>query len=505
MEGKHRIRNLFVRMLFLALLGWAVALVRAVRRRQGWDEWSDGEEEWATPRAASVDEQSIEPQATNRPFTSHKLATSLAFVTVFFAAASFTAVGGDLAAKALDPARCAALMQATGEGEDVCAELLRNEEPAAAEPPLEAVPAEEAAPEVAAAPDATPAAEADASTPSEAPAAESESVQAEADAAAAAPQTEPSAASPSASPAGESSQGELTSASAEPLVLTPARPARSAPRSVVERAVGPKAKPLPLETEGGDATVWLNRALADPTPPAKRLSPAFAKKLQRISAVNGVSWALVLGVLRAEGHRGRTPATVRELNALARGLRERGAIDSEWNAVLALAGRTSFADRAVALARYNRAVGLRALVEGLEAAKQRLIDGLLADQRVSVYGGGRDDLQAGRIDVRVVVLIQYLAETFDQVTVTSLFSGHRKYARPGVVSAHIYGQAVDIAAVAGKPIYGNSAPGGLTEKAVRSILWLPVEVQPRQLISLLGLGGPSFPLADHADHIHVGY
>jgi hypothetical protein len=25
------------------------------------------------------------------------------------------------------------------------------------------------------------------------------------------------------------------------------------------------------------------------------------------------------------------------------------------------------------------------------------------------------------------------------------------------------------------------------------------------VISLLGLGGPSFPLANHADHIHVGF
>jgi len=25
------------------------------------------------------------------------------------------------------------------------------------------------------------------------------------------------------------------------------------------------------------------------------------------------------------------------------------------------------------------------------------------------------------------------------------------------------------------------------------------------VISLLGLGGPSFPLRDHGDHIHVGY
>ena len=45
----------------------------------------------------------------------------------------------------------------------------------------------------------------------------------------------------------------------------------------------------------------------------------------------------------------------------------------------------------------------------------------------------------------------------------------------------------------------------MTEKAVRSILMLPVELQPRQVISLLGLGGASFPMADHDDHIHVGY
>jgi hypothetical protein len=25
------------------------------------------------------------------------------------------------------------------------------------------------------------------------------------------------------------------------------------------------------------------------------------------------------------------------------------------------------------------------------------------------------------------------------------------------------------------------------------------------VISLLGLGGPSFPLGDHGDHIHVGF
>ena len=91
------------------------------------------------------------------------------------------------------------------------------------------------------------------------------------------------------------------------------------------------------------------------------------------------------------------------------------------------------------------------------------------------------------------------------MTVSSLFSGHRKFARPGVVSAHIYGHAVDIAAVGEVSIAGHQQPGGITEAAVRSLLLLPSELQPQQVISLLGLGGPSFPLRDHGDHIHVGF
>ena len=47
-------------------------------------------------------------------------------------------------------------------------------------------------------------------------------------------------------------------------------------------------------------------------PPAKRLSPKFAKNLQRISAVNGVSWALVLGVLLRGGRARSRPGNDQE-------------------------------------------------------------------------------------------------------------------------------------------------------------------------------------------------
>jgi hypothetical protein len=150
-------------------------------------------------------------------------------------------------------------------------------------------------------------------------------------------------------------------------------------------------------------------------------------------------------------------------------------------------------------------VGLRALVIGLDASKETLMDRVLDDGRLSIYGSGRMDIAAGRIDVRILVLLRYMAESHGQVTVSSLQTGHRLYARPGVVSAHIYGLAVDISMLGGSSIIGNSQPGGVTESAVRNILLLPAELRPQQVISLLGLGGPSFPLANHADHIHVGY
>jgi hypothetical protein len=251
----------------------------------------------------------------------------------------------------------------------------------------------------------------------------------------------------------------------------------------------------------GQPTVWLNRALPDPTPPSARLTRSFTKSLFATARQHDADWAAVLGVLRAEGEQGPAPAKRAELEAVASQL---GAAQA-WRGALALSGRTDFADSAEALADLYRSVGIEALVTGYEAAKDKLAKRLLADERVLIYAAGREDIAAGRIDVRLIVLLGYLAERHGSVTVSSLASGHRQFARPGVVSAHVYGHAVDIAAVGGISIAGHQQPGGPTEEAVRSILLLPTELQPQQVISLLGLGGPSFPMSDHGDHIHVGF
>ena len=270
----------------------------------------------------------------------------------------------------------------------------------------------------------------------------------------------------------------------------------------------PKLKPAPApEIEGppSAATIWLNSQLPDPTPPALRLSPKFVSNLKATAKGAGLDWATMLGVLRARGAGGHNPADRTTLRKLAARLASYGPTKGAWARIVSYSGDTSFADRAAALAHYDRAVGLTGLVKGLEAAKQSIATRLLSDPNVSIYEGGRNDIVQNKVDVRVLTVIAYLRETFGQVTVTSLISGHRLYARPGVISAHVSGHALDISGLGDTPIQGHQEPGGITERAVREILFLPAEVMPRQVISLLGMGGPSFPMADHYNHIHIGF
>jgi hypothetical protein len=302
-----------------------------------------------------------------------------------------------------------------------------------------------------------------------------------------------------------------TAAAATTRAARPSRAVQAKPQAKPrQKTSAPKAqaKPPALDPEVHDfpaATVWLNRAAPDPTPPAARLKLSFARQLVADSRKAHVDWALVLATLRAEGRNGRAPAGRVELRTLATRLAATGGRVNPWAAALSYSSDTSVADRVVALRHYYRAVGVAALVNGLLSQKADLADRVLHDKRLNIYAGGRHDVQSGHVDVRVLATMLYLADTFHEVTVSCLISGHRLYARPGVVSAHIYGRAVDVAALNNVSIYGHQQPGGITEQAVRALLMLPGGMEPAQVISLLGMGGPSFALANHYDHIHVGY
>jgi hypothetical protein len=130
---------------------------------------------------------------------------------------------------------------------------------------------------------------------------------------------------------------------------------------------------------------------------------------------------------------------------------------------------------------------------------------VLSDPRIDVYPGGREDIRTGQIDRRVLATLEYLAESGLNPTVTSLRSGHGFYTSSGNVSEHSSGNAVDIAAINDIPILGHQDAGGVTDQAVRRLMLLQGTMAAHQIISLLDLGGNTYAMGDHADHIHVGF
>ena len=413
-----------------------------------------------------------------------RLATTLVFATLFFAGAAFSAGAGDVVVQAVesDAPAVAEVTSTDGETTTAAEESAPADEPAASEtgetPASDGEPAEEP-------------------TSAEEPAVEGAPTEG------AVPVEE--AAQPVADESGQPAAGSEGNGAAEAGGKPDARagaplfqPPAASPSAGA--AADPEAAAF-----GTGAIIWLHRTLPDPVSPARRLAPGFAQMLSNQARAKHVDWAVVLGVLRARGEDGRKPASRSEVHALVGQLAKLGVRKNEWTAVLALEGRTAFADRSIALARYDRAVGLPALVTGLQAAKPALQRRVLADSRLDIYPGGRSDIASGQIDVRVLVVLRYLAEANGQVSVSSLHSGHGVFSRPGVVSAHTYGLAVDVSALGHTSIVGHQEAGSITERAVRDLLLLPAELQPRQVISLIGMGGPSFALADHDDHIHIGF
>jgi hypothetical protein len=105
----------------------------------------------------------------------------------------------------------------------------------------------------------------------------------------------------------------------------------------------------------------------------------------------------------------------------------------------------------------------------------------------------------------VLATLEFLAASGLHPTVTSLKCGHSHYTKSGNVSHHSSGNAVDIAKINGVPILGHQGEGSVTEFTVRRLLALQGVMRPTQIISLLDMGPPTFAMADHADHIHVGF
>jgi murein DD-endopeptidase MepM/ murein hydrolase activator NlpD len=153
----------------------------------------------------------------------------------------------------------------------------------------------------------------------------------------------------------------------------------------------------------------------------------------------------------------------------------------------------------------NPFTGNPSVSQVLLMSKAALEQRVLNDPALSIYACGRNDIQTGQIDRRVLAMLEYLVAKGYRLTITSLKCGHSYLTSSGNVSAHSYGDAADIAAVNGIPIAGHQGPGTITEAVIKDLMLLQGTMRPAQIISLMNLGPPTFVLPDHWNHIHVGY
>jgi membrane-bound lytic murein transglycosylase B len=132
---------------------------------------------------------------------------------------------------------------------------------------------------------------------------------------------------------------------------------------------------------------------------------------------------------------------------------------------------------------------------------------VLSDPGIDIYQCGREDIAKGKIDKRVLAVLEYLSRINLKPTVSALECGHSEITVSGFVSEHYTGDAVDISAINGIPIAGHQGAGSITDVTIRTLLTLQGEFVPHQIISLMKYPDAANTLAmpEHWNHIHVGF
>jgi murein DD-endopeptidase MepM/ murein hydrolase activator NlpD len=140
-------------------------------------------------------------------------------------------------------------------------------------------------------------------------------------------------------------------------------------------------------------------------------------------------------------------------------------------------------------------------------SKEQLEQQVLENPGITIYPCGRQDIETGQIDRRVLATLEFLEVSQLKPTVSALKCGHSDMTSEGNVSEHSTGDAVDISEINGTPIVGHQGPGSITDVTIRKLLTLQGSMKPHQIISLMSYPGAdnTLAMADHFNHIHVGF
>ncbi len=141
-------------------------------------------------------------------------------------------------------------------------------------------------------------------------------------------------------------------------------------------------------------------------------------------------------------------------------------------------------------------------------SKQQLEPQVLHDAGIHLGACARQDVQEGRVDKRVLAMLEYLSVSGLRPTASGLPCAP---ATPAALAANApasaSGETVDITAVNGIPIAGHQGPGSIADETVRKLLMLEGLSRPRRILSLMSYPGAAGALesASAADAIRVSF
>jgi soluble lytic murein transglycosylase-like protein len=136
-------------------------------------------------------------------------------------------------------------------------------------------------------------------------------------------------------------------------------------------------------------------------------------------------------------------------------------------------------------------------------SKPQLERAVLSDPGISMDACARHEVSAGVVDKRVLAVLEFLSRSGLQPTVGALRCSQRGYAAGS--SAALSGEEVDLSAINGTAVAGHQGAETITELTIRTLLALPREFVPHEIVSLMRFPGASNTRASGAywNRIHL--
>jgi murein DD-endopeptidase MepM/ murein hydrolase activator NlpD len=141
-------------------------------------------------------------------------------------------------------------------------------------------------------------------------------------------------------------------------------------------------------------------------------------------------------------------------------------------------------------------------------SKRQLQPQVLHDSAIHLGACARQDVQEGRVDKRVLAMLEYLSVSGLHPTVAGLpCASSTPAALAANAPASASGTALSITAVNGVAVAGHQLVGSLADETVRKLLMLQGLARPQKILSLMSYPGSSVAGTSHsaADAIHIAF